>query len=113
VNGQPVGPNVYERAIEVLRERGWHQHSLESQMGGGVCILGAVSIALNQRTAFGDLDYPPCSLVSDLREVIRGAGWEPDKGVDLSAVVAWNDEPQRTVEDVLLVLKHAAAEFDA
>jgi hypothetical protein len=79
--------DVYLRAIEVLEERGWHQGGYESA-DGRVCIVGALNIAsgLPSDRARGHM------LVL---KVHRG-------GSD------WNDEAERTLEDIKLALKRAA-----
>lgn len=105
---KPSGPNVYERAVEAIRERGWCQHALEAS-NGAVCLLGAYAAAAGLYNDRGELRYPAPDEERALAKAIRSAGFEWRSG----SVEPWNDAPDRTVEDVLLVLKHAAVEFDA
>ncbi len=94
--------NPYLRAIEIIKERGWHQGELVGP-NGEVCIAGSVRAAFGTLTeAFG----PP--LVSAMKTVAPMPTGLEDVGPS-----PWNDDPSRTIEDVYLALKYAAADWDA
>jgi hypothetical protein len=87
--------NPFERALEVLDEKGWTQHRFESS-DGRLCILGALAEAQNvSRVEI---------LFSEQRTFLRSiCGEQPQ---------AFNDDPATSEEDVRLLLKHAAAEWE-
>lgn len=97
--------NPYRRAIAIIRERGWHQGTL-SGLSGGVCVLGALLAAGHQQ----------CYMDRRLRAAVALlCGPLPDRSSawPMHPVARWNDAPERTIEDVVLALKHAAADWDA
>lgn len=104
-----MNENPFEKALEVLDNLGWTQHLLQSD-DGRVCVLGSYSVANDFRTSYGRLMYPENPVVRHVRSAILSAGWEPPpRGNEVDEVTDWNDQPERTEEDVRLVLKHAAA----
>lgn len=92
---QPTNPTTIStaclRAIEVLRERGWCQGTLEDPKGH-VCAMGAVNIACDYDI---DLVYPT------LRATEKTLG-----GTD--HVADWNDLEGNTVENVIQLLEDTA-----
>lgn len=106
--------NVYEKARQVLRERGWRQGEPLDDEDGGVCILGACAVALDM----GARDW---TVVANEHPVVMapliGAIREqfPDAGVRVSDPnLPWwfNDDQGRTAADVDLVLDKAARAWD-
>ena len=88
--------NPFLKAIDVLKERGWHQGQ-EQGPDGSVCLLGAVGVACTGNAyMWGRENY---HLVSQT--------------LGLTRVGSWNDDPERTEEDVILALKHAAEAWEA
>ena len=94
------------RAKEIIRERGWIQGTLES-VSGGVCLVGACNLATKEHHAGKDWDWlyesdPHQEL--ELNRFFRA---------NFGAVTAacWNDQPDRTKQDVLDVLDRMAAEW--
>lgn len=90
--------NPHRKAIEVLAERGWTKGTLED--ANGVCIIGACLHAYR----FFEL--------SPIRDVVEEQYPERVKRPGFSPVAAFNDHPDTTLEDVILVLEKAAARFD-
>jgi hypothetical protein len=83
-----------ERALVVLDEHGWCQHQL-IDADGRVCLSTALSRARN-----GEVHAP----TGAFWRLTRAAGLEtPDD------LVAWQDDRDRTVEDVVLAFKCAIA----
>lgn len=93
--------NPYGRAIEIIKERGWHQGGL-SGPNGEVCMGQALFEAGIEMERWADR----C-----LEEAIQRVAPFPANGWSL--VPIWQDDPSRTIEDVFLALKHAAADWDA
>ncbi len=95
---------IIERAIDIIVERGWCQRRMDDERGRA-CLTYALHLA------------SPSALRSVRAIALVAATLEPDllplnpKGFDgrRIALQEWNDEPGRTVEDVVLALKHAAA----
>jgi hypothetical protein len=88
---------VIEKAIGIIDERGWCQH-MEEDDDGRVCLNRALDLAMPIR---------PLSSARVRMRVRRAVSLDPSVLGSLLSV--WNDEPGRTVEDVVLALKHAAA----
>ncbi|MEU8136047.1 DUF6197 family protein [Streptodolium elevatio] len=107
-------PQIYRNAIDVIRERGWHQGDFFNDDGvaiGGCCIAGAIR--------YGTNGYP--SVPSDatdeaemwLVEKVLGAyyfDWVMlwASGGCADAVGKWNDAPDRTKAEVIAALEAAA-----
>lgn len=105
-----MGANIYSDAAAVIGDRGWGQG--QSQIAGGrVCVLGALGV-VTERCAYAG--YHMTRQAATIAATIRSLGWDldPDASDATAQVYLWNDEPDRTVEDVLLVLKHAATDAE-
>lgn len=97
--------NVYERAIRILKQRGWTQGYYSDPATGAVCALGAVGmVRIGEPWGAFQADWDA------LTDAVVALGWEMRDYH--GAFSAWNDAPERSLEDVLLVLKHAASEAD-
>jgi hypothetical protein len=110
--------SIERKAIEVLAERGWNQGGLVGA-GGRVCALGALSIACygnphldtegmthSARTsahqAMGEAWLQAADVVKEqFPERVVGVG------TDLP-LARFNDHPDTTLDDVILVLEKAA-----
>jgi hypothetical protein len=80
--------NVFDRAIEILNERGWIIGTV-SGPNGETCMMGAVEFATS------DLDE-----YRDYEEIIkRVVGPDP---------VMWNDDPNRSKDEVIEALRKAS-----
>ncbi len=90
--------NPYLRAIEIIKRRGWHKGAFMGP-NGEVCIAASLILAADARAPYG----------SELRQAMATVAPMP-KALPPGD---WNDAPERTVEDVYLALKHAAADWDA
>ena len=84
------------RAAAVIRMNGWCQELYETP-DGRVCVEGALFRSYGGfLTSAGQL--------RDYRRVVREALGDPD-----ASLFRWNDDPARTVDDVLEALDRAAA----
>ena len=90
---------VLKRARNLIEVEGWVQDTY-FEIGKGRCSLGAISLAASEREAVlglratHDMYVPARSLLAETIEV--------DEVVDpYSVIVEWNDDPERTVEEVL------------
>jgi hypothetical protein len=132
MESNPVNPqDIVNRAAEVLERDGWTQHAAH-RADGTHCLLGAVGLAAaelynSQMDAFlyseehaarlegqNALDLVAEQIVKDYGVVHQTYSEEEDQDyMDSLAphervhIPTWNDSPQRTVEDVLLILKKA------
>jgi hypothetical protein len=97
------GPEHDDRAREVLGEAaellmvdGWAQGSFHAD-DGRHCAIGAIAAIAGQLDQFDTSRRIECRAVNLLRVTIQD-----------NNIVAWNDDPHRTAEDVILALKRAA-----
>lgn len=85
---------ILEGAQKAIIEKGWCQGTLRAE-DGSICLMGSMVWS---------------------RFVSQEAFERAQKAVlthtDNMSIPAWNDTPGRSVEDVLLVLKWAAKEFE-
>lgn len=97
------GGTVYSRAADIIREQGWwdgtRSTSVNERGGQTRCLRqslkdAAVEMRLSQVDTFSPV-YPKLGGKQSAR---------PDP------VAGWNDAPERTVEDVLLLLKELHVE---
>lgn len=99
--------NVFEKAIDVLRTRGWFQGDYVAPDGGAVCAVGALGVALTRDADhFGGYSTRADDLLARFVDVLDLDQYDSS---DLVAVIAeWNDASGRSEEDVILALKGAA-----
>ena len=83
--------NVYRRAGDLIREHGWCQ-GVSRNTAGEFCVTGAARAA-NQEGA--NLDGALYTIIATELDWVRAWAWE------------WNDDPARTVEDVMIALDAA------
>jgi len=89
--------NVYDDAIEILRERGWIQGNFETK--DGVCLSKALRIA--HGGGWWDMDgYAEAQRMLDLAPDIPGC------------ISIWNDDTSRNVDDVIGRLKLASEKYE-
>lgn len=89
-------PTICLRAAEVLRERGWTQR-LAVADDGRVCAMGAIWVAMGADLREGVFNQNGASAdtVIEVENAFR-------KAMNCDQFVArWNDEPGRTVENVI------------
>jgi hypothetical protein len=89
--------NVFERAIDVLNERGWNQGRVEGP-DGSRCLVGAL-LYVKGDLSWVEEDVHLCAVI----------GLERDPDGFISPLPEWNDDPSRSYEDVVLALKEAAS----
>lgn len=106
-----MSAETLRKAAQVLRERGLAKGYYRDE-SGCVCIKGALRIAHG-----GDVGLPETfdDYVADLMVVARGVipGTVNVGGFAHDAITVWNDEPERTAEEVIAALEAAAARLDA
>jgi hypothetical protein len=99
-------------ASQIIRTRGWCRGKLLDERGA-VCLLGAIFEAGTGRSAamfYGgheqcdEVTNAAWEIVEDLINARFG-----EIGESRLAVPGWNDQPSRTVEDVLKILDDAVA----
>lgn len=95
-----------DKVIDYINEKGWHKGDLVGK-DGSVCIIGAIQHCGHFNELADELDV--------LDERIQPAVEKlfPDRfkpGRLLHPVAKFNDHPDTTREDVMLVLKHAKGE---
>lgn len=88
--------NDIDKVIDKLNELGWHKGALRNPNGTEVCLVGAHVEAGVRGT--------DC-LIEDAIEQLFPEQVAPPNG--LRVVARFNDHPDTTFEDVILVLKHA------
>ena len=95
--------NPYREAIKVLRRDGWKKYSLGSP-GRPVCLTGA----LRQHTSAMTLGGPVWDRIDSLiREHF------PERiSVRAYSMAPFNDHPDTTLDDVILVLEKTAIQYD-
>lgn len=90
----PTGEEVLDGAAKAIEEQGWCQHMMQNAEGN-LCLMGGLLHGARQTQCPGF--YEAAQAVEDQVKQQTGA----------SLVALWNDEPGRSVEDVLLLLKRA------
>lgn len=100
---------IWSKALDVLEERGWCQGSFENRQGG-VCIEGALNLAMGARKANGAREDGVHSYLLEDALLVFGelrnavAGRKLDDEDHAISHVAWNDDPNRTYLDVKTLL---------
>ncbi|WP_369149063.1 hypothetical protein [Streptomyces sp. R44] len=99
----PEAKKILEDTYNILEARGWCQGTMQ-QADGKVCLEGAFRAACG----YGDTEeeYPYWASTP------TGGAWETlcrtvEQECGDAAPWIWNDAPERTVEDVKLILKRA------
>lgn len=100
-----MSENVYDRALAVLDEYGWHQGDLGSNEEG-YCAVGAIcAVAANTWEVGNAVE----KLKSHLPEGVVAENGPWGKG----AVATYNDDPSTTAEDIKLLFKQASAAHES
>lgn len=87
--------DILRRAADIIEENGWIQGTLVDDETGAVCAIGAIQQACRQ------IDTPT------YWSARNALGQYVDDGVSI-----WNDDEDRTKEEVLAALREAAAQHD-
>lgn len=93
--------DVLRKAADVIRERGWNQGHFET-LGGRVCVLGAINVACGLDADSMKLPLSYLDAEAALRAVLP-VPWPSE----------WNDERDRTAEEVIAALLKAAEQVSA
>jgi hypothetical protein len=94
---------VLEKALDVLQEKGWHQKALHGP-NGEVCALGAMRDARIELFGPGRDDD---NVVYNLAYARLTRAISPEDWRNVVSIPRWNDDPNRTAEDVILAFKTA------
>jgi len=94
---------IYRKAAQVLESGGWVQHRMRQPQADGTvahCALGALTVAVNEQRNehFCCAECNP-DVVAPLTEFL---------GIDKFDIPTWNDQPDRTREDVVKAFLVAA-----
>lgn len=97
--------SVFLKAIDIIEEYGWGQHEYMDEDSDGkyikkgpVCIVGACTLAADIRDSNGEIapgDFEKSHEHSILENVCE------------SLIIYWNDNPERTKEEVINLLRKA------
>lgn len=95
--------SIYAKAIDVLHERGHTKFRLEDDATGAVCLNGALNKACHGSSQFNHSSRSPgkCWTGSQYDVLEEAIGHDP---------AVWNNRAERTLEDVVLLLKYADAD---
>lgn len=85
--------NVFDRAVEVLEEKGWCQGHAVSVVDGSVCALSALALARDE--------LMPMAPLADLEHILP-----------VPSVVRFNDDRFTRYEDVVALLKDGSRRFE-
>jgi hypothetical protein len=94
--------HTLREAAEYIGEHGWLQGTLSSA-DGRVCAIGAIQRIGGTGNA---RSYDAVDALYEYLDLPMTTGI-------LHPVAIWNDEPERTAEDVILAMKCAAEELDS
>jgi hypothetical protein len=97
-----MADNIYAKAADVLVEKGWCQGEKKNDEGN-LCAIGALMEVED--------DYLESKYAMDAAAERLAAGGEASAmrtGL-LHPLARWNDRPERTAEDVILLFKELAA----
>jgi hypothetical protein len=94
-------PEILLKAADVIEARGWIQGAYAHT--DGVCALGAIAVAVGIGTSTAAIitNRTCCKVVEDFERWLGLA--------DNADVTGWNDEDDRTAEQVTAVLRECAA----
>lgn len=108
--------DILRRAAEVLGEKGWTQgQSMDNE--GRMCAVGAIRYAGHEMLG-GSMwghRFDEAGAAVDVFFAHLNSGLKPQHIVPGDVPISipeWNDNPERTAEDVILELKRAASESD-
>lgn len=97
---RPTVADILTQAADLLEERGWCQNRAEDR-DGHFCAVGALDAALGVVEPYLTLGGLFSEAVRALRAHIG------------TSVVCWNDAPGRTADEVIGLLRRAAAQLEA
>lgn len=100
---------ILRKAADEIRRRGWHQGDYAADYvdleNCSVCALGALA-AVEFGTPVPPQIAPPAPYV-------RSAIWALEDVTDEAYIDKWNDDPERTVDEVLAKFEEAAQAAEA
>ena len=95
-----IDKSIFAKAADIIEERGWHQGWFSRGLGGPVCALGAMNLAL------GGAFASECVNGSEpyVEELDKAARRKARKKT-VQSISAWNDNPHRTKQQVVDLLR--------
>jgi hypothetical protein len=106
-------PDYLRKAADILETRGWTQH-ITLDEDGAVDLSGSIALA------FGVSESDLCEdmermavFVPENKVAFLLAAWGFLEGYVRQYPTSWNDSPSRTKEEVVKMLRGAAAELNA
>ena len=111
---RPSKKSIFLNAAEIIESRGLHKGamihpSFADRDSAPVCTMGALTIAItgsitgSAKACINKTDWPPMEYV-----ILQEVNCDMCQYLGVSAVCKWNDNPQRTKEDVVAALRGAA-----
>jgi hypothetical protein len=99
-------PEILTKAADVIDERGWHRGAYENHVDGGVCVMGAMCVAVG---------LPPnaIALAGDSRTLgdVHAAADRLERWLGIQVITEWNDESAEDIGEVTKALRECAAEL--
>jgi hypothetical protein len=105
--------DILSRAAEFITENGWHQGYYISDEGRCVCALGAINAAavecIGREATRSEIQSPDLPMnVSAVHQAAEMALAALVEDVYPDGVAYWNDDDDRTQEEVVAMLRRAA-----
>ena len=98
-----LSTDVLLRAAELLGEKGWCQGTARDAEGH-MCAIGALQAANDEVTQrWQSAEYRRA------QDRLQDHLWGDELLTEAHTIPYWNDNPERTAEDVILALKRTAA----
>lgn len=97
---------VLDRAADAIETHGWIQHDW-GDVTRGFCAVGAVNYSVGQlwqKAAGADRDFL-VAVDTRVKRVLR-----PHGGLNSSYLMSWNDDAERTAEEVVVFLRRSASQ---
>lgn len=94
---------VLNAAAQIIEKFGWHQGHFQNRKTGAVCFYGAINAALTGNPTNADSSYV------DEAAYLAAERINPDAPEDVW-LAEWNDEKDRTIEEVLAVMRGHAGQ---
>ena len=104
-------PVILIGAAQIIKNRGWCRGTLLDERGA-VCLLSAIFVSSTGKPAavfYGEQEHDPltCAAWEVVENLINARYGERNES--RLTIPGWNDQPARTIDDVLELLEDAAA----
>lgn len=103
--------NIFEKAAQVISETGHAKGALRDYETGAHCAMGALNVADHGAAFYASSDRVE-HLANQAAQMLADRGQLEPYGhkADYLDLIQWNNAPERTGEDVILLFKELAAE---